>query len=131
MFGRNIFNADQEFFYKVGDDQYDRYPTYFPDSTDLSRKGLGLITEVRTLAWSQILIDDVVFLLHAIKNDGTQDLDRVGFSLWLADLVGGDSSDDIPFFDLLEDVAFMTDADGIGTEPFGTESRRCGFICVP
>ena len=121
LFGRNIFNADQEFFYKVGDDQYDRYPTYFPDSTDLTRKGLGLITEVRTLAWSQILIDDVIFLLHAIKNDGTQDLERVGFSLWLADLVGGDSSDDIPFFDLLEDVAFMTDADGIGTEPFGTD----------
>ncbi|MBX2818091.1 MAG: hypothetical protein KTR29_00375 [Rhodothermaceae bacterium] len=121
LFGKSIFNADQEFFYKVGDDQYDRYPTYFPDSTDLSRKGLGLITEVRTLAWSQILIDDVIFLLHAVKNDGTEDLDRVGFSLWLADLVGGDSSDDIPFFDLLEDVAFMTDADGIGTEPFGTD----------
>ena len=121
LFGKNIFNADQEFFYKVGDDSYDRYPTYFPDSTDLSRKGLGLITEVRTLAWSQILIDDVVFLLHAVKNDGTKDLDRVGFSLWLADLVGGDSSDDIPFFDVIEDVAFMTDADGIGTEPFGTD----------
>ncbi|MEZ4702120.1 MAG: hypothetical protein R2834_17430 [Rhodothermales bacterium] len=121
FFGKDNFNADQEFFYKVGDDQYDRYPTYFPDSTDLTRKGLGLVTEVRTLAWSQILIDDVVFLLHAIKNDGTQDLDRVGFSLWLADLVGGDSSDDIPFFDVLEDVAFMTDADGIGTEPFGSD----------
>lgn len=121
LFGRDIFNADQEFFYKVGDDTYDRYPTYFPDSTDLSRKGLGLITEVRTLAWSQILIDDVIFLLHAIKNDGTKDLARVGFTLWLADLVGGDSTDDIPFFDLIEDVAFMTDADGIGTEPFGTD----------
>ena len=121
FFGKNIFNADQEFFYKVGDDQYDRYPNYFPDSTDLSRKGLGLVTEVRTMAWSQILIDDVVFLLHAIKNDGTKDLERVGFSAWLADLVGGDSSDDIPFFDIIEDVAFMTDADGVGTEPFGTD----------
>jgi len=121
FFGKDNFNADQEFFYKVGDDQYDRYPSYFPDSTDLTRKGLGLVTEVRTLAWSQILIDDVVFLLHAVKNDGTEDLDRVGFSLWLADLVGGDASDDIPFFDILEDVAFMTDADGIGTEPFGSD----------
>ena len=120
LFGRDIFNADQEFFFKVGDDSYDRY-NYFPDSTDLTRKGLGMVTEVRTLAWSQILIDDVIFLLHAVKNDGTKDLDRVGFSLWLADLVGGDSSDDIPFFDVIEDVAFMTDADGIGTEPFGTD----------
>ncbi|MEM8487466.1 MAG: hypothetical protein AAF564_18080 [Bacteroidota bacterium] len=121
FFGKNIFNADQEFFYKVGDDQYNRYPKYFPDDTDLTRKGLGLVTEVRTMAWSQILIDDVIFLLHAVKNDGTKNLDRVGFSLWLADIVGGDASDDIPFFDILEDVAFMTDADGIGTEPFGTD----------
>ena len=41
FFGKNSFNADQEFFYKVGDDQYDRYPNYFPDDTDLSRKGLA------------------------------------------------------------------------------------------
>ena len=134
FFGKNIFNADQEFFYKVGDDQYDRYPTYFPDDTDPSRKGLGLITEVRTMAWSQILIDDVIFLLHSIKNDGTKDLDRVGFSLWLADIVGGDASDDIPFFDLVEDVAFMTDADGIGTEPFGSDPvgvASFGFLETP
>ena len=121
LFGKNIFNADQEFFYKSGDDHYDRYPTYFPDSTDLSRKGLGLIIDARVLAWTQILIDDAVFFLYSIKNDGTRDLDRVGASFWLADLVGGDSQDDIPFFDVLEDVAFMTDQDGIGTEPFGAD----------
>ncbi len=121
LFGRDIFNADQEFFYKVGDDQYNRYPAYFPDSTDLTRKGMGLVAEVRTLAWSQILIDDVIFLIHGVKNDGTEDLSQVGMSMWLADLVGGDASDDIPFFDLLEDVAFMTDADGVGTEPFGSD----------
>lgn len=121
FFGKNVFNADQEFFYKIGDDQYDRYTTYFPDSTDLTRKGMGIVAEVRTLAWSQILIDDVIFHIHGIKNDGTRLLPQVGFSMWLADLVGGDSQDDIPFFDLLEDVAFMTDADGIGDETFGAD----------
>jgi hypothetical protein len=121
FFGKDIFNADQEFFFKVGDDQYDRYPTYFPDSTDLSRKGMGMIADVRMLAWSQILIDDAVFVIHGVTNDGTEDLDRVAFTMWLADLVGGDASDDIPFFDIEEDVAFMTDADGIGTEPFGSD----------
>ncbi len=121
FFGKNIFNADQEFFFKAGDDRYDRYPTYFPDSTDLSRGGLGLIVETRVLAWTQILINDAIFLLYAVKNDGTKDLDKVGMTMWLADLVGGDSQDDIPFFDVLEDVAFMTDADGVGTEPFGSD----------
>ena len=121
FFGKNVFNADQEFFYKAGDDQYDRYPNFFPDDTDLGRKGLGLIAEVRIMAWSQILIDDVVFHIHSVKNDGTHDYNQVGMSMWLADLVGGDSQDDIPFFDLLEDVAFMTDADGIGDQFFGSD----------
>lgn len=121
FFGKNVFNADQEFFYKVGDDQYNKFPNYFPDDTDLTRKGLGIVAEVRTLAWSQILIDDVVFHIHGVKNDGTKDLDQVGLTIWLADLVGGDSQDDIPFFDLLEDVAFMTDADGVGDEFFGSD----------
>ncbi len=121
FFGKNAFNADQEFFYKVGDDRYDRYPTYFPDSTDLSRKGLGLVTEVRTMAWSQILIDDVIFHIHGVKNDGTEDLEKVGMSIWLADCVGGDCGDDVPFFDLIEDVAFMTDQDGIGNQFFGAD----------
>ena len=121
LFGKDVFNADQEFFFKAGDDQYDRYPLYYPDETDRTRGGLGLVTEVRMLAWSQILIDDAVFLIHGIKNDGTERIDRTAFSIWLADLVGGDSQDDIPFFDIEEDVAFMTDADGVGTEPFGAD----------
>ena len=121
FFGKNVFNADQEFFFKIGDDQYDRFGSYFPDSTDFSRKGMALVAETRMLAWSQILIDDVIFTIHGVKNDGTGKILQTGFSMWLADLVGGDASDDIPFFDLLEDVAFMTDADGIGDEFFGTD----------
>ncbi|MEM1094967.1 MAG: hypothetical protein AAGJ10_10225 [Bacteroidota bacterium] len=120
FFGRDVFNADQEFFYKAGDDQYNRYPNYFPDETDLTRKGLGIIADTRVMAWSQILIDDVIFALHGITNDGTKDLDRVGIAVWLADCVGGDCSDDVPFFDLLEDVAWMTDQDGIGDQNFGS-----------
>ena len=122
LFGKNIFNADQEFFFKAGDDQYDRYlNAYRPDSTDPSRGGLGLIVEARYMAWSQILIDDVVFLLYEVKNDGTEDLERVGFTVWLADCVGGDCGDDIPYFDILEDVAFMTDRDGVGDQNFGPD----------
>jgi len=122
FFGRDIYNADQEFFYKTGDDQYDRYRgTYSPDQTDPSRHGLGLIIETRIMAWTQILVDDVVFLIYGVKNDGTEDLDKVGMSVWLADCVAGDCGDDIIFFDLLEDVAFMTDEDGIGDQNFGSD----------
>ncbi|MCI0690922.1 hypothetical protein L0337_02830 [candidate division KSB1 bacterium] len=122
FFGKNQFNADQEIFFRDSDDNYDRF-NFFPDSTDLSRRGLGFIVDVRVLEWSQILINDVVFTLHEIKNDGTTDYRKVAFTLWLADLVGGDgdSSDDTPQFDLLTDVAFSLDRDGRGNNAFGTD----------
>jgi hypothetical protein len=129
FFGKDIQNADQEFFYKAGDDQYDRYrSTYLPDSTDAGRHGMSLVVENRIMAWSQILIDDVVFLIYGVKNDGTEDMDKVGFSIWLADCVGGDCADDIPFFDLLEDVAIMSDQDGIGDQNFGSDRVGAAVI---
>jgi hypothetical protein len=134
LFGKNVFNADLEVFYKMGDDQYARPAarnSYYPDSTDRSRRGLGLIAETRVLAWSQVLIQDVAFILHSVKNDGTEDLSTVGVTLWLADLVGGDAdtSDDRPFFDLLLDTAFLTDNDGRSSDPaFGTANEVEGAI---
>jgi hypothetical protein len=131
LFGKNVFNADLEIFYKMGDDEYARANnTYYPDETDRSRRGLGLIADTRVLAWSQVLIDDVAFILHSVKNDGSEDLDKVGVTLWLADLVGGDAdaSDDRPFFDLLLDTAFLTDGDGRSADPaFGTNPVEAGI----
>lgn len=124
-FGKNKFNADQEIFYKASDDLYDRYVYYFPDSTDRTRKGLGMLIDVRVMAWSQILVEDVVYILHNIKNDGTEDIEKVGFTIWLADFVGGDgdSQDDISEFDLIEDIAWSRDNDGkaptFGNDPVG------------
>ena len=121
-FGKNQFNAEQEIYYKISDDRnFESGYTYVPDTTDLDRQGAGLLTGVRIMEWNQILIEDVVFILHEVKNDGTKDLDKVTFSLWLADLVGGDgdSGDDVPDFDLIYDVAWSMDGDGIGNLAFG------------
>ena len=124
FFGKNQFNAQQEIFYKVSDDKnYILGNPYSPDTTDLTRQGAGLLAGVRVLEWKQILIEDVVFILHEIKNDGSYDYDKVSFSMWLADLVGGDgdSGDDTPDFDLIYDVAWSMDSDGIGNAAFGTD----------
>ncbi len=124
-FGKNIFNADQEMFYRASDDNYDRYANYFPDTTDLTRKGLGLIIDVRALAWSQVLVRDAIYLLHTIKNDGTKDIKKVGVTVWFADFVGGngDSQDDISEFDLIEDILWARDSDNrapdFGNDPVG------------
>ncbi|MFQ5706509.1 MAG: hypothetical protein ACE5HO_03620 [bacterium] len=120
FFGKNVFNADQEMFYRTSDDLYTRF-NYIPDETDPTRGGLGLLMDVRALAWSQVLISDVVFFIHDILNDGTKRISKASFLIWLADIVGNDSQDDEPFVDLQSSIVFLTDADRVGDEAFGTD----------
>ena len=107
-FGKNKFNADQEMYYHASDDNYSRYNDYFPDSTDLTRKGMGIIVESRTLAWSQVLVEDAVYLLFQIKNDGTKDIAKFGVTMWHADFVGGNytARENISEYDLIEAIGF-------------------------
>lgn len=124
-FGKNIFNADMEMFYRASDDKYSRYTDYYPDSTDRSRKGLGILLDVRVMTWSQVLVQDVMYHIHNIVNDGTEDIEKVGATIWFADFVGGngDSQDDISEFDLLEDILWARDSDhrapDFGQDPVG------------
>ncbi|MFA6470005.1 MAG: hypothetical protein WCW35_14005 [Bacteroidota bacterium] len=118
FFGKNIFNADQEAYYVTSDDLYKRQP-YTPDTTDFSRGGLGLIMDVRTLAWSHVLVNDILFSIHDIKNDGTKTIEKASFLMFVADWVGGDNPDDFPFVDLQTATAFLTDVSRTGSEAFG------------
>jgi len=111
LFGRDVFNADQEFFYRSGDDLYTRFSSdgrFRPDKTDPSRGGLGLILNARVLAWTQVLIRDVNFMILGVENDASFDYDKVAFTLWVADWVGTPSNDR-PIFDERRAVAFLTD----------------------
>ena len=119
FFGKNIFNADQEFYYVTSDDLYKRHP-YTPDTTDITRGGLGLLMDVRTLAWTHILINDVLFFIHDIKNDGTKTIEKNSFLMFVADWVGGDDPDDYPYVDLQTSTTFLTDNNRIGSEAFGS-----------
>lgn len=120
FFGKDVFNADVEMFYRTSDDLYDRF-NYIPDETDPTRGGLGLLMDVRVFSWTQVLISDVVFFIFDILNDGTKRIPKASFLIWLADLVGGDANDDEPFVDLQSSIAFLTDADRVGGEEFGGE----------
>ncbi|OGU82143.1 MAG: hypothetical protein A2W11_07440 [Ignavibacteria bacterium RBG_16_35_7] len=113
-FGKNVFNADQEMFFKASDNNYDRYPFYFPDSTDLTRKGLGIILDTRLMAWSQILVQDALFLLFKIKNDGTKPINKVGVTITWADFVGETGQDDITEYDILNDMIWSRDDNNQG-----------------
>ena len=120
-FGKDVFNADQEMYFHAVDNNYDRYPFYFPDTTDLTRKGLGLILDVRVMAWSQILVQDALYLLFKVKNDGTKPLKKVGATIIWADFVGGEGPGNISEFDLLNDIAWSRNEDNQSPDPaFGS-----------
>ncbi|MCH8485594.1 MAG: hypothetical protein LAT75_01940 [Candidatus Cyclonatronum sp.] len=111
FFGKDIFNADQEFYYRSGDDQYTRLSaggSWLPDPEDPSRGGLGLVMDTRILAWTQNLISSVHFNVFEIRNDSRFDYDKVSFMLWTADWVGTPEND-LPFFDQERSIAFYTD----------------------
>lgn len=110
FFGKDIFNADMEMYYRSGDDLYTRFSQdqrWLPDPDDPSRGGLGLIMDTRILSWTQNLISSVHFNIFEIRNDSRFDYDKVSFMLWTADWVGTPQNDE-PFFDQQRSVAFFT-----------------------
>ena len=125
FFGRDQFNADTEFYYRAGDDNYRFYNRdpegqryYTPDLTDPTRGGLGLLFDNRVLAWSTILINNVHFSINEVINDASFDYDKVSLGIWIADFVGENAGNDKPFFDELESVAFITDLNRNQFPPF-------------
>lgn len=122
-FGRDQFNADLEFYYRMGDDTYTRYLNgttnkYQPDATDATRGGIGIVMDSRILAWTQTLISNIHFNIYEMTNDGSFPQDKIAFGLWMADLVATTSTDDIPLFDAIRSIAYITDGTRTPYPPF-------------
>ena len=100
--------ADQESFTVMDDNFYDAWD-FNPDSTDLTRRGLGLRVEVRGFQWANPQAGNVIFWHYDITNEGTTDYDdNIIFGLYMDSGVGGsalscdgifESDDDNAYFD--------------------------------
>ncbi|RPH97888.1 MAG: hypothetical protein EHM72_13235, partial [Calditrichaeota bacterium] len=118
-FGKNILNADQESYYMMDDYQNDEF-SFFPDSTDLDRRGLGLRGAVRGFQWSNVLVEDVLFQLVDVKNIGTYNHSKMDFGIMSGPVFGrsvkggGDGGDDAAEFDLQRHIGWHFDGDDIG-----------------
>ncbi|HPN44951.1 MAG TPA: hypothetical protein PLP19_15775, partial [bacterium] len=118
-FGKNILNADQESYYLFDDYQNDEF-SFFPDSNDTQRRGLGLRGTVRGFQWSNVLVEDVLFQLVDIKNIGTYDHSKMDFGIMSGPVFGrsvkgnGDGGDDAAQFDLPRRIGWHFDEDNIG-----------------
>jgi len=125
-FGKRT-NADQESFF-VMDDNTDDGHDFFPDSTDHTRRGLGLQVGVRGFQWSNMLAEDLIFWHYDITNEGTTVYQKMIFGMYVDVGVGGqyDSNDDNASFDLADDITYSWDTNKIGEGGWGP-TGYCGY----
>lgn len=100
--------ADQESFVVYDDNFYDAWE-FYPDSRDITRRGLGLKVEQRGFQWANPQASYVIFFHYDIANESTTDYsDNIIFGLYMDSGVGGsgigrdgvpESDDDNAFFD--------------------------------
>jgi len=114
-FGRAQFNADQESYWWMDDNNDEKmFRTYgfLCDSTDTTRRGQGLQVVCRGMQWSNFLAQNVVFWLYNIKNDGTTVYDQTVFSVLVGTYIGikGDEyNDDASFFSIKDAITYTWD----------------------
>ncbi len=114
-FGRGQFNADQESYYWMDDNEDAKMFKLYgfrPDANDPNRYGQALQVDVRGLQWSNFLAQNVVFWLYNITNDGTTPYDQAVFGTLVGTYVGaaGDEyNDDASFFDVRQSITYTWD----------------------
>lgn len=131
-FGKRI-SADLETYFVMDDNNDERYNkasnntigvSFKPDSTDLSRNGMGLVMRVRAMQWNDFLAKDNIFWLYEITNTGTTDYDKVVFGMLVGTYVGVTSTedyqeynDDWSFYDPYENITYTGDYGRVISNP--------------
>jgi len=116
-FGKGVMQADQESYFAFDDNANDEFE-FYPDSTDSTRRGLGLLVRARGLQWSHVLAEDCIFWLYDITNVGTYNHTKMVFGEVFDSFMGGfgDENDDCAYFDQTGDmdITYSWDYNGVG-----------------
>ena len=128
LFGAFV-RADQESYYVMDDRSNDEFPYFpFPDDT-LSflkggRRGVGLQVEVRNFQWSNPLAEDIIITIYLIKNMSPKPLNKNIVGMYVdADVGQGDPEDDASDFDILDDITYQWDLEGLDLQ-----GRKTGYF---
>lgn len=117
FFGKGLINPliDLESYY-VMDDDADEEWNFYPDQNDHNRRGVGLEISVRALQSTHPLLEDVVFWIYEIKNEGTHDYDSAYVGFYIDWGIGGigDTDSDFVSFNSDKNIVYTYDGDGYG-----------------
>ena len=130
LFGAFV-RADQESYYLMDDRANDEFPYFpFPENPEPflegGRRGVGLEVEVRNFQWSNPLAEDILISIYQIKNVSDIPLNKNIVGMYVdADIGQGDSEDDASSFDIIDDITFQWDLDGLDLQ--GRQTGYFGF----
>ncbi len=130
LFGAFV-RADQESYYLMDDRANDEFPYFpFPENPEPflegGRRGVGLEVEVRNFQWSNPLAEDILISIYQIKNVSDIPLNKNIVGMYVdADIGQGDSDDDASSFDIVDDITFQWDLDGLDLQ--GRQTGYFGF----
>ena len=130
LFGAFV-RADQESYYLMDDRSNDEFPYFpFPENPEPflegGRRGVGLEVEARNFQWSNPLAEDILISIYLIKNVSEKPLNKNIVGMYVdADIGQGDSEDDASSFDIVDDITFQWDLDGLDLQ--GRQTGYFGF----
>ncbi len=150
-FGRGKMEADLETYFVANDAQDQEYlgpedrVKYYPRPGvrigDLRPQvtiqkgkpwgGIGIRVEQRGFQWNNPQARDAIFWEYTIANISDYDLPEVCFGYWVDNAIGGESDDEIGFFDKKVDMAYSWDVDGIGQGGLPTGTMGFAYLESP
>jgi len=93
--------------------------------------GIGIRVEQRGFQWNNPQARDAIFWEYTIANISDYNLPEVCFGYWVDNAIGGESDDELGFFDKMVDMAYSWDVDGIGQGGLPTGTMGFAYLESP
>jgi len=151
-FGRGVTYADLETYFVANDAQDQEYlgledrvkyyprpghfigdknPIYVTVQQGLPWGGIGVRVEQRGFQWNNPQARDAIFWEYEIANISDYDLPYVAFGYWVDNAIGGESDDELGYFDTKVDMAYSWDIDGLGYTGIKTGAMGFAYLESP
>ena len=93
--------------------------------------GIGIRVSQRGFQWNNPQARDAIFWEYSIANVSKYDLPEVAFGYWVDNGIGGESDDELGFFDRRIDLAYSWDTDEKGAQSLRTGTMGFAYLESP